>query len=1232
MNQGLLDQIRPVMKKMQRIRFWRTLLVIALVTALAGWLMKEQVEAGQVDGKLLALVLFTIAVGSAVISFLVCRLSFRNPRTIARQIESSFPNLDGRLLTALSQEGDDLGYLQRRVIGEAKEHSTRHRWTDAVSSGQLVFSRLLGLGAFAALYTILLMLTVSEAPSDTEIASQSDLSTDVQIIPGDVEIERGTSLVVTARFSGSFPESAELVCVAADGSERRYPMTQNLSDPVLGAFLPAVNQATEYRIESQAWESDTFDISVFEFPALVRSDANLKYPEYTQLSEKLVEDTVRVSAVEGTEVTWLCYLNKTVQSAELVAKDGNRIPLQGNETEPGLMSATLNLNQTMRMKLELIDNAGRKNSYPPELIARMLPNQSPNLKLTIGGDVTVSPLEELPLGATVRDDYGVAKYGLSYTFEANEPKDILLGEDLPRAVDADAEYLIEFEALMAEPDQLLVYHFWEEDFGPDGQLRRTESDMYFAEVRPFDEIFRQGEQPPGGQEQQQQQQQQEQQGNQNGQQAQELAELQKEIINATWRVVRDQRPGKLTETFSADVRLIDESQATALEQLEELGTQVRDERSTAFVDNVRDQMLKALSDLASAETEQDTKSLRSAMTAEQAAYAGLLKLRAREYQVMQQQQQQQSQQQSRSQQQRQQQINELELDQEENRYETQQQAQEQPEQDLQEREVRQVLNRLRDLARRQEDLNEELAQLQSALERAETEEEREEIERQLKRLREQQQDLLREVDELADRMQSPENQEQMANAAEQLEETRENVRRASDALEQNDASEALTAGRRAEREFEEMRDEFRQRAAGQFNEAVRDMRREAQEIDERQEELSEQLRETEQPAQAGLRAKNDRDELEEKLQDQRERLGELLEQMQETVEQSEVAEPLLAQKLYDSFRRTQQRQTDRQLNDTAELVRRGFDAEAREVEREASEGLDQLRQELEDAASTVLGDETRALERALSELEQLDRDLQNELQENQSGQQTGEQSGQQTGEQSGQQTGEQSGQQTGEQSGQQTGEQSGQQPGEQSGQQPGEQSGRQPGEQTGQQPGEQSGQQPGEQTGQQSGEQTGQEPGQEPGQQPGQQTQRASEQSALRNQQAAQDGGGLGRYAAESPSAAPLTGDGFREWSDRLRDVEEMVDDPEMRSEAARIRDRAREIRRDFRRRSEEPQWDLVEELLAEPLRELKQNVSEELMRRSAEKHAPVPLDRDPVPAEFSNAVQKYYESLGSGR
>jgi hypothetical protein len=69
-----------------------------------------------------------------------------------------------------------------------------------------------------------------------------------------------------------------------------------------------------------------------------------------------------------------------------------------------------------------------------------------------------------------------------------------------------------------------------------------------------------------------------------------------------------------------------------------------------------------------------------------------------------------------------------------------------------------------------------------------------------------------------------------------------------------------------------------------------------------------------------------------------------------------------------------------------------------------------------------------------------------------------------------------------------------------------------------------------------------------------------------------------------------------------------------------------------MKRHGEQPQWDLVEDMVAKPLRELKQQVRAELLRRTAEKNELVPIDRDPVPARFSDAVQRYYENLGSAR
>ncbi len=113
---------------------------------------------------------------------------------------------------------------------------------------------------------------------------------------------------------------------------------------------------------------------------------------------------------------------------------------------------------------------------------------------------------------------------------------------------------------------------------------------------------------------------------------------------------------------------------------------------------------------------------------------------------------------------------------------------------------------------------------------------------------------------------------------------------------------------------------------------------------------------------------------------------------------------------------------------------------------------------------------------------------------------------------------------------------------------------------------------------------------------------------------------------------SPITGDGFRDWSNRLRDVEELVSDPELRNRATQIRQAARDIRNEVKKHAANPQWDLVKQMIADPLRELRKDVSDELLRKSGDKNSLVPIDRDPVPSQYSDSVRRYYENLGSNR
>lgn len=1297
--QLLLAQLDRLAARERWLRLFQFLSLVWLVAAVAGgalWAWRLQ-TATAMTGPAMLLVLGVVALTALIVWQVITRP--RNYTGLASQVEQSFPELHTSLLAAIEQKPDpavgEFGYLQTSVMNEALQHAYRHRWPDIISQRRLLLEGVANFILFVVFAVALagaLFTAAANAPQFRPLSSvilPAGQKFVMTVEPGTTEVERGSSLLVLARVQGQMPAEATLVYTNAAGEEVVIPLPPSLADPVFGGRIPVVDETLEYYVRAENQTSPKYRVTVFEYPKLERADAKLVYPQYTGMEERLIQDVRTVSAVEGTKLTILCLLNKPVTTATLVnsreGATGEPIVLTTSTEYPTHYEATIELKQSRRLKLELVDEAGRKNQKPEQFTINVLPNQPPAVKpIFPARDLEVSALEELDVKASVSDDFGLARFGLSYSLAGQPPVDVVLIEKAAAKQKHEIAHQIKLEELKAEPDQLLSYYWWAEDYDPAGNIRRTQTDMYFAEVRPFEEIYRQGEQPPGGQQQQRPQQQQQQQGQgQNAQQAQELAKLQKDIINATWKVIRREVATDLTKTFAEDVEQIRLSQAAAREQAASLAERIQDEKSLVHVEEVLKQMQTAVDELQTAQQTLAREPLPQALAAEQTAYQALLKLRAREHEVVrqqqqqqqgQQQQQQQQQQSARSQQQREQ-LNQLDLKEEENRYETQRTAQEQQQESAEERENRQVLNRLRELAQRQHDLNERLKELQAALEAADTPQEKEELKKQLKRLQEEERQVLQDTDELQSRLDQPENQERMAEQQRQLDETRDQVRRASEALQEEKVGQATAAGTRAEQQFDDLREEFRRRAANRFTEEVQDLGQAARELEEKEKGIAEQLKaEPTKPMKPSLQEEEtNREPLTKELADQRKRLGDLQERMRDTIERAETTEPILSERLYETARNLRDQKIDKALEQTERSVRQGLNQDAQRQEAPATEGLKQLREGIERAAEGVLGDETEALRRARAELEQLARELNREVQRNsrregeegqegqrnqqaRDGNQQGQQppNGEQPGERKqgpGQRPGEESkqGQQPGQQ-GQQPGQGQqrqpmGQQPGEQGqrmgqGQQPGRgeqpRQGQQPGQGEGQRNGQQpmngeppmAGQQPGQ--GQQPGER-GQQPGQRPGQQPGE-----GQQPGQRNQRGGEDNNQRGAFTGpyennEAEQSGPLTGERFREWSDRLRDVEEMVSDPDLRAEAARIRERARAVRAESKRHSTPPNWDLVRDQLLHPLAELENRVSEEVLKRTSKK-ALVPLDRDPVPPEYSEKTRKYYERLGSGK
>jgi len=538
----LQSHLEPIAARHRRLRLARRLALCWVAAAFAGLLL---IAAHRLAGlnALVALPVLVVAAG-----FTALWLRQRNESwqpdypAIARTIETKHPELHALLVTAVEQRPDPqtsrLNYLQERVVLEAIAESQKHNWLDAVPALRLNLAQAAQTAAF--LFLLAVLLGLYQAPQGKglgKLANKLALRNSVEVTPGDANLERGSGLVVLAKFTGTVPGAVTLVVQPLNQPAQRIPLAKNFNDPVFGYSFPEVSREFTYRVEYGTQVTRDFKVTVFEYPRLERADAEIKFPDYTKLQPKVIRDTRRVSAVEGSKLDMAFHLNKPVKSAMLVGRDKSHVPLAVETNKAAATLKGFEFATSRVYELRLVDIDGRTNKVPAQFFVDVTKNRAPELKFAFPrGDQRVTPLQELGFQGEAWDDFGLVAHGMTYVVAGSEPRQLTFGTNAAPDEKRKFEHVLKFEDLAVEPDELVSYYLWADDVGPDGEVRRTTSDLFFAEVRPFEEIFKPGEAGGGGQ----------QQGQGQGNQAQKLAELQKQIMTATWNVQRNQPAGLKT--------------------------------------------------------------------------------------------------------------------------------------------------------------------------------------------------------------------------------------------------------------------------------------------------------------------------------------------------------------------------------------------------------------------------------------------------------------------------------------------------------------------------------------------------------------------------------------------------------------------------------------------------------------------------------------------------------------
>ena len=747
-------------------------------------------------------------------------------RRVARFVEERCPELEDRVASAT--EIGDVGtptVFHDLVVADAVEKLRGIDLRRVVTPTHLRGAALRGILATAVLAVI---LTLGIGPfsrvARTAWLYAFSFNVRLDVEPGDVRVVAGQPLRVWARLSGTRGAPARTLptLTMLDGPTPRVVEMRPTADGYLAEF-PSVDDSFVYRINAATLTSRDYRVEALVAPRVRRVDVQYAYPGFTGLAPYVEEDGGDIYGPAGTEVRLLVHTDKAIAEGTLVLSDGRRVPLEGLGVGPLTASFSVEFDGSYRLALTDLD--GLSNPGDTEYYIRTTVDRPPDvLVLRPGGDREITPLEEATIELRADDDYRVGALELVYTVVGQREQSLSI--DTPaRARTVTGSLTLYAEDLDVAPGDFITYYARARDVGYRGQTTEARSDIFFLEVRPFDNEFEEAQGQSGL-----------------GRDAEDigrLAAVQKEIIVATWRLDAVPR----TTTVDDDIRTVGEAQRELRDTAARAGERVlgRGREFSAGDTGLAPEnaaMARAVEAMTEAQTALVAVRTGTALPHEMEALTQLLQAQAairRRQVAMQQGEGSQS-----SGTQAQEDLSAL-FDRELRReQETNYETGTTPVDSGADEEESEALRRLQELAARQAELNRELA------EREETEPD-DELRRALERLTREQQQLREQLEELATQLArsqqgagQSQGQQSGATRSDDLRRVTEQMRQAMSDLRRQDTQQARVSGDRALEEMRRLEQRLRGESHGQRSGALAALQFEAQQLADAQRRVAEE--------------------------------------------------------------------------------------------------------------------------------------------------------------------------------------------------------------------------------------------------------------------------------------------------------------------------------------------------------------------------------------------------------
>lgn len=929
---------------------------------------------------------------------------------------------------------------------------------------------LLYMAAGAGLFSYSLQNFLAGWASDSFVPPQS-----ITVTPGDQSVRRGANLRISALIEGLDPDEAILHVRSANEDWQEVPLVRTMNGFEFTLF--SLQEEMDYYVSTTGLRSQEYSVQVVDLPSIQSLELTYTFPEWTQREpetstrgdiEALPETRIGLSIItsaplpEGGELI----LNNAAQS------------LSVNGTEATTDFEVLDEGQYYIAALV----GGEQVRLSDDYFIQIAEDGSPIIEfIRPGQDYNATNIEEVLTRIDASDDYGLQSLLVKYSINGGDWQEVDLYEASDE-ISVDHLFMLEdmrsrrsltpadsiqlgaftveteseeeqqsgqeplFEEIPLKPGDLISYYAETSD-----RNQTVQTDMYFIEIQGYNRRYSQSQLSGGGG------------GGGGGSPADEISQRQRQIVVSTWNLIREQNDGDQVQV-EINASLLSDLQSTLAEQAQTLTERTRARQLTRQDDEIAqfvESMERAIQSMHPSADSLASVELQEAIQPAQEALQYLLQAESvfNDIQISQQQGgggggggragQDLAE------------MFELEMDMEQNQYETGERATPQSEQ----QQMDDIMDQLEDLARRQQQLANNMRGQQQLTEAQRYQQEMlrreaEQLQQQLEQLQQQQlggrqgqqgqqqannqqqgqqggqpgqqQGQQGQPGQEGSQQQGQGGSDQQVSQSQlqqRLESAVRAMNEAQEAMQNNPGSEQQQrAAEEAQRQLEAAHDQIAQDQIASMLQSFASM------ADQSRQMLEQQLRAQQQLQQAMERALEERqsgedpnsrgmslmDEMD--LADLKEELAagvqRLQQQMMNTIQQFGDDAPQAARALSDANDTITERELEMSLSDAALYIDAGYALYIANNERNVSEAMRALNEDLERAEQLAQGamngqsdlelarEQARELRNQLAQLGQQGQQGQGQ---NQQGQQAGQQPGQQQGQQGGYQEGGQQG-------------------------------------------------------------------------------------------------------------------------------------------------------------------------------------------------------------------------------